>query len=142
MVWQGMHEVLAPLVLTLERDCDLCRGSSSSTLASLMDPSQIEADAFVLFEKVMENLLPYYQNDEPPSGGRMGRMGSPHDQPKSPVLLACDRIQGEHLRRADPQVANALASLELAPQLYGMKWLRLLFGREFPLPEVRSRQPR
>lgn len=36
------------------------------------------------------------------------------------------------LRVIDPELAAHLNQIELEPQLYGIRWIRLLFGREFP----------
>lgn len=43
------------------------------------------------------------------------------------------------LQRSDPQLKRRLAELEVEPQLYLLRWLRLLFGREFHLMDTCGR---
>ena len=55
---------------------------------------------------------------------------------KSPVLRLCDRIQNVSLRVLDPLVHVKLIEVGIAPQLYMLKWIRLLFLREFHIEDV------
>ncbi len=66
----------------------------------------MEADAFTLFEALMEELLPWFHVDEDSNG-------------VSPVLASCNRVQGALLRRFDAQLADQLQTLgdALSPQL-------------------------
>ncbi|VDO52261.1 unnamed protein product [Haemonchus placei] len=43
---------------------------------------------------------------------------------------------GERLQCVDPELAEHLNSLDIPPQLYGIRWLRLLFGREFAIHDL------
>jgi TBC1 domain family member 5 len=40
------------------------------------------------------------------------------------------------LKDADPELASYLSSNQIEPQIYGLKWIRLLFGREFGLEDT------
>lgn len=55
--------------------------------------------------------------------------------------MKCLHIQGELLRKVAPPLALRLAQLGVAPQLYMIKWLRLLFGREFHLTDCCGAPP-
>ena len=79
-------------------------------------------------------------------GGRRSSRGRPASrelqmpdampaEKRSPLLLKCAHIQDTLLRRADPQLHGVLAEKEVQPQLYLLRWLRLLFGREFHLAD-------
>merc|ERR1719233_548015 len=47
------------------------------------------------------------------------------------LVDSLDSIQNVLLRRHDPALFARLEKLEILPQIYGIRWLRLLFGREF-----------
>lgn len=53
---QGMHELLAVLLYALQQEKEEEEGPSSSLRAALADPAWLEADAFVLFDKLMLHL--------------------------------------------------------------------------------------
>jgi len=40
------------------------------------------------------------------------------------------------LKSYDPVLHNHLTRLGIEPQLYGLRWIRLLFGREFHVADV------
>ena len=56
------------------------------------------------------------------------------------VLALCERVQGAALRAADPELAAHLnargGKTDVLPQVYMLPWLRLLFGRQFPVGSV------
>jgi hypothetical protein len=56
--------------------------------------------------------------------------------PDSYIQNACHRIQNVILKDADPELASYLSSNQIEPQIYGLKWIRLLFGREFGLEDT------
>jgi hypothetical protein len=47
------------------------------------------------------------------------------------VLQLCNRVQYLRFRGADPHALRNLVELGIEPQLYGLRWTRLLFCREF-----------
>eukprot|EP00833_Pecoramyces_ruminatium_P008185 jgi/Orpsp1_1/1182217/evm.model.c7180000080365.1 len=53
-----------------------------------------------------------------------------------PIVAKCQRIQNEMLKVVDNDLYIALKKHEIEPQLYGLRWLRLLFSREFPIKDV------
>lgn len=50
----------------------------------------------------------------------------------SSVVIRASRINTDILAIVDHELATCLASLGIEPQLYSLRWLRLLFSREFP----------
>lgn len=131
---QGMHEVLAPILWVVERDAidsqSVERGNSNGTSGSLLrdmfDERFIEHDTFTLFGLVMRNAKFFYAPGDADSG----------TQNDSPMLIRSKRIFEELLPRADPTLAAHLKKIDIVPQIFLMRWIRLLFGREFPFNEV------
>ncbi|CAN0113147.1 unnamed protein product, partial [Hapterophycus canaliculatus] len=107
----------------------------------------LEADAFWLFSAVMGGLEGFYEHGTNASSAargsghgrgaraRGGRSGE-GDGVDSLVVEMCKRLQGPRMREADPDLQKHLAGLDISPQLYGMKWARLMFGREFRVEAV------
>ena len=54
----------------------------------------------------------------------------------SAVVSKCKAIQIELLKEKDPQLYTHLTKLRIEPQLYMMRWLRILFCREFQLSDI------
>ncbi|OJD36351.1 tbc domain-containing protein [Diplodia corticola] len=128
---QGMHEVLAPILWVVERDAVDPKeaGVNNRThhkdlLLDMCDSRFIEHDTFTLFGLVMQNAKAYYE----PS-----RTSQSSD---SPMLVKCRHIFERLLPKADPELADHLKEIEVAPQMFLMRWMRLLFGREFPFDDV------
>ena len=67
------------------------------------------------------------------AGAGPGRPWSrPQDARSGNLLVATlTNIHDVLLKRHDPALYARLEKLEIFPQLYGIRWLRLLFGREF-----------
>ncbi|KAL8271142.1 hypothetical protein Esti_004910 [Eimeria stiedai] len=55
---------------------------------------------------------------------------------QSAVLLRCNRVFSSLLAKADPVVYRHLESLGVEPQLFLLRWLRLLFCREFHVEDT------
>lgn len=128
---QGMHEVLAPILWVVERDAidQKEAGVDNRTqhkdlLLDLCDSRFIEHDTFTLFGLVMQNAKAYYE----PSRTKQSS--------DSPMLVKCRHIFEKLLPKADPELADHLKEIEVAPQMFLMRWMRLLFGREFPFDDA------
>ncbi|KAB2572898.1 TBC1 domain family member 5-like protein B [Lasiodiplodia theobromae] len=128
---QGMHEVLAPILWVVERDAvdpkeagvDN-RTQHKDLLLDMCNSHFIEHDTFTLFGLVMQNAKAYYE----PSKTKQSD--------DSPMLVKCRHIFDKLLPKADPELADHLKEIEVAPQMFLMRWMRLLFGREFPFDDV------
>ncbi|POW01665.1 hypothetical protein PSTT_12349 [Puccinia striiformis] len=52
-----------------------------------------------------------------------------------PIVDKCASIFHVYLKHADPELWTRLEKLDIEPQLWGIRWLRLLFTREFNYQE-------
>lgn len=146
---QGMHEVLAPLIFVLHCDHQAYQhaqeiDSTPNVLQELMDEAYLEHDAYSLFEGVMNGLEPWYvvteQSNHPdPRSTLINTQPFARPQDVGPTNLLVQKLTSIHdnlLQRHDPALYTHLARLEIPPQIYGIRWIRLLFGREFPLQDL------
>ncbi|KAK9708183.1 hypothetical protein K7432_009793 [Basidiobolus ranarum] len=157
---QGMHELLAPILQIVDDEClDI---SSTPTddedlplnlIKDVLDPEYVEHDTFSLFTNLMKSAKQWYEFNDELSNQRtlqalktmgknldesnlLGNQAAPLTPNQTPIMVKCNRIHHELLKTYDPQLYAYLESLQIEPQLYGIRWLRLLFGREFPLEEL------
>ncbi|KAF2157012.1 RabGAP/TBC [Myriangium duriaei CBS 260.36] len=135
---QGMHEILAPILWVVQ--CDAVQNGTNTAAEDFMvfqlcDSRFIEHDAFTLFSLVMQNAKTFYEQkahrrrtslSSRPSSGKL----------ENPILTIINRIFDEYLPRLDPELATHLKAIDLVPQVFLMRWIRLLFGREFPFDDV------
>uniref|UniRef100_A0A1I8AQ14 Rab-GAP TBC domain-containing protein n=2 Tax=Steinernema glaseri TaxID=37863 RepID=A0A1I8AQ14_9BILA len=156
---QGMHEILAPILFVIYCDqeafADLKDNPSMKNLPAdqyrilrlLSDPEYLEADSFALFCEVMLLLQRWYvTNDDSasenpsPSLNELGEVqlfkSIKDTGPSSELIEKLKFIGDVQLQEIDPELWNHLNKLDIAPQIYGIRWLRLLFGREFPMPDL------
>ncbi|KAL8785128.1 MAG: hypothetical protein Q9213_003546 [Squamulea squamosa] len=135
---QGMHEVLAPILWVVSRDAlDL---EDSKAISDEENPEHtlirqcfedrfIEHDTFTLFGIIMQTVKSFYEVGNLPT--------IPSSTPSSsPIVERSRRIHEVYLRQADAELATHLTSIEILPQIFLIRWIRLLFGREFPFDHV------
>ncbi|KAI0350203.1 hypothetical protein OH77DRAFT_1413488 [Trametes cingulata] len=146
---QGMHELLAPLYYAVDYD------SVSPDVDNNLDPALKEfcahawvaADAWLLFTAVMKGAGRWYewqegrsQPDPSPLPSHVQLSVSAGDaQVKpyvAPIVEACNRVQSVFLKSVDPELWKAMQSAGIEPQIYGIRWLRLLFTREFNMQDA------
>ncbi|KAK2594117.1 hypothetical protein QQS21_008172 [Conoideocrella luteorostrata] len=138
---QGMHELLAPMVYTLEQD-SVDRGSLGDSpsldqaMLGVLDSAFLEHDAYILFSRLMEHAQSFY---------KVADRSSPSRHATSPVVLQeqrsaiVDRSKYIHevcLQKVDPELATHLTNIEILPQIFLIRWIRLLFSREFPFHQL------
>ena len=138
---QGMHELLAPILWVVERDSldsSATTSDTSSELEVLLSDKYIEHDTFGLFVLIMKTAKSFYEpaTNSRPTRSRSVVSAQRESQQESPILQRCYSIVGELLPKVDPELAEHLRSIEIMPQIFLMRWLRLLFGREFPFDEL------
>eukprot|EP00742_Colponemidia_sp_Colp-10_P005315 GILJ01005679.1.p1 GENE.GILJ01005679.1~~GILJ01005679.1.p1 ORF type:complete len:636 (-),score=103.04 GILJ01005679.1:97-1725(-) len=154
---QGMNELLAPIIYTLHRE----KASPSDKgigpedlLYTLSDPTQVEADSYTLFSTIMDygmaELFRPEPNRRPPprptdehplslsplSLKAQMQKEKPAPPPMSAVLQRCHDIYHKYLPFADKQLYDHLQKQGVEPQLFLLRWVRLLLGREFHLEDV------
>nr|XP_033950443.1 LOW QUALITY PROTEIN: TBC1 domain family member 5 [Pseudochaenichthys georgianus] len=145
---QGMHELLAPLVFVLHCDHQAFQHASetaspSEEMKSLLNPEYLEHDAYTLFSQLMETAEPWFSSYE--REVRRGKeemltsipFARPQDAgPSVAIVTKVNRIQDQLVKKHDVELHMHVNRLEIAPQIYGIRWVRLLFGREFPLQDL------
>ncbi|KAH6610373.1 hypothetical protein Trco_000393 [Trichoderma cornu-damae] len=136
---QGMHELLAPILHVVEQDA-LDRASISADddangLEELMleaiDSSFIEHDAFALFSQLMGHAQSFYEVKDVASSNQSAD-GPRFPEQSSAIVERSKFIHEVCLQKIDPELAAHLTSVEILPQIFLIRWIRLLFSREFP----------
>ncbi|KAM8966450.1 TBC1 domain family member 5 [Pelodytes ibericus] len=145
---QGMHELLAPIVFILHCDHQAFLHASeaaqpSEEMKALLNPEYLEHDAYALFSNLMGSAEPWFSTFEHDSRKEKDAMLStmpfarPQDiGPSIAIVSKVNYIQDQLLKKHDIELYMHLNRLEIAPQIYGLRWVRLLFGREFPLQDL------
>ncbi|XP_070175204.1 TBC1 domain family member 5-like isoform X2 [Littorina saxatilis] len=146
---QGMHELLAPIIFVLHYDHQAFLHASETDnvlpiIKDMLDPKYLEHDAYFMFCQVMATVEPWYLAKDVCSAPKKKHdvfNGTPftrtQDQmPSSVIVTKLTRIQDYLLKKHDMDLHAHLENLEIAPQIYGIRWLRLLFGREFPMQDL------
>uniref|UniRef100_A0A1A7WFZ9 TBC1 domain family member 5 n=1 Tax=Iconisemion striatum TaxID=60296 RepID=A0A1A7WFZ9_9TELE len=145
---QGMHELLAPIVFVLHCDHQAFQhanetSSPSEEMKCLLNPTYLEHDAYAMFSHLMETAEPWFSSFE--REVRKGKeemltsipFARPQDcGPSVAIVTKVNRIQDLLVKKHDVELHMHLNRLEIAPQIYGIRWVRLLFGREFPLQDL------
>lgn len=135
---QGMHEVLAPLLWVVSCDAidPASKQSESGDLEEVMlcslDHTYVEHDAFTLFGSVMRNVKTFYETGSAPESVMNSSLSN------SPIVERSKRIHEYYLQQTDPELAEHLTAIEILPQIFLIRWVRLLFGREFSFEDVLS----
>uniref|UniRef100_A0A915AFU9 Rab-GAP TBC domain-containing protein n=3 Tax=Parascaris univalens TaxID=6257 RepID=A0A915AFU9_PARUN len=156
---QGMHEILAPLLFVLYFDREAFahlmeqNGFSAvpeeevAILRAVNDPHFIEHDAFELFTQLMMLLECWYISGDEKTTREDALTSndeivvepfcrSQDTGPTSELIEKLLSINSNILAVIDPPLHAHLLKLDVAPQLYGIRWIRLLFGREFPIHDL------
>ncbi|KAL4228737.1 TBC1 domain [Mactra antiquata] len=149
---QGMHELLAPIIFVLHCDhqaflhasemesLDILDIDSSEKIKVVLDPKYLEHDAYAMFSQVMLTMEPWYVSKEvyPTKSADVNQpFARPQDMnPSNVIVTKLTRIQDYLLKKADHELHFHLEKHEIAPQIYGIRWIRLLFGREFPMQDL------
>ncbi|XP_053215244.1 TBC1 domain family member 5 isoform X1 [Podarcis raffonei] len=146
---QGMHELLAPIVFILHCDhqaylhASEAAQPSSEEMKALLNPEYLEHDAYAMFIHLMKTAEHWFSTYEHDSQKEKDAMmtpvpfARPQDLgPSIAIVAKVNQIQDHLLKKHDIELYMHLNRLEIAPQIYGLRWVRLLFGREFPLQDL------
>lgn len=138
---QGMHEVLAPILWVISRDAIDPQSfanaaqkdaKSDHLILTCFDPKYVEHDAFTIFGIIMQTVKSFYE------AGTNAHAPASAPFSGSTIVERSRRIHEEYLHKVDPDLADHLTAIEILPQIFLIRWIRLLFGREFPLDGVLS----
>ncbi|KAA1097461.1 hypothetical protein PGT21_007817 [Puccinia graminis f. sp. tritici] len=161
---QGMHEVLGVLLETLDLDSlDPPSEGKPALVHQILSREYLEHDAFSLFSLLMRPMKIWYDpnlsmplrdlaNSQTTPLTSVGFVPSqlaaihpapantacPDDSLVHPIVDKCASIFHVCLKHADPELWAHLEKLDIEPQLWGIRWLRLLFTREFTYQESLS----
>uniref|UniRef100_A0A3Q3EIU3 TBC1 domain family member 5 n=1 Tax=Labrus bergylta TaxID=56723 RepID=A0A3Q3EIU3_9LABR len=139
---QGMHELLAPIVFVLHCDHQAFQ-HASETASPRSGFHNSETLSYALFSQLMETAEPWFSSYE--REVRKGKeemltsipFARPQDSgPSVAIVTKVNRIQDQLVKKHDVELHMHVNRLEIAPQIYGIRWVRLLFGREFPLQDL------
>ncbi|KAI0956776.1 hypothetical protein AcW1_005375 [Taiwanofungus camphoratus] len=144
---QGMHELLAPLYYAVDYDSipEDNMEPNDAPVKEFCSRAWIAADAWALFVSVMGGIGRWYEWQETKTAVELTPLGS-HVQVSSgevkvkpyvaPIVEACNRVQSTYLKAVDPELWKSMQSAGIEPQIYGIRWLRLLFTREFNMNDA------
>ncbi|OAF68769.1 hypothetical protein A3Q56_03463 [Intoshia linei] len=135
-----MHELLAPLIFVLYTDHQAFLSYSENNeiiydlLILLMDPNHMEADAFTLFCRLIDVVEPWYNDRD----SRCFQMPSKNkiNNKETHITHTLNYITDHLLNKIDADLRNYLVFMDIPSHVYGIRWLRLLFGREFVIDEL------
>ncbi|KII88983.1 hypothetical protein PLICRDRAFT_40606 [Plicaturopsis crispa FD-325 SS-3] len=149
---QGMHELLAPLYYAVDYDSLQDEGNApddDAAFRELCSRTWVAADAWALFNAVMNGTHKWYEWREPPASSSSAptstspfathvQLSVPNGQVDmkpyvAPIVQACNKLQSVLLKSVDPALWKSLQAAGIEPQIYGIRWLRLLFTREFTM---------
>jgi Rab-GTPase-TBC domain len=124
---QGMHELLAPILWVVFCDASEAdplgrKKAADDLMLDVLNRQFIDHDSFTLFCAVMQTAKSFYEIGDS----------------NSPIVERSRRIHDEYLSEVDMELANHLRALQILPQIFLLRWIRLLFGREFDLEETLS----
>lgn len=149
---QGMHELLAPIIFVLHNDQQAFLHALElgyirefpdtlrDDIRELLNPDYTEHDAFFLFCQVMDAVESWYSWNE--NHVRVDQFSfMPFAKTNTLGLhnglgVKLCRINQSMLKAHDLAVYTHLENMEIPLHVFGIRWLRLLFGREFVLPEL------
>ncbi|KAI2472012.1 RabGAP/TBC [Annulohypoxylon bovei var. microspora] len=136
---QGMHELLAPIVYVVEQDAvdpaDVASDPSADLrMLEILDASFIEHDAFAIFSRVMDHARSFYEVGEASANAPLSMSGQRSST--SSIVEKSQYIHEVCLYKVDPELSTHLKNIEILPQVFLIRWIRLLFSREFPFDQT------
>ncbi|KZO97897.1 hypothetical protein CALVIDRAFT_497121 [Calocera viscosa TUFC12733] len=130
---QGMHELAGAVLMVVDSDSLLPSNEvSDGDVLEFCARDQLFADVYAIFNVLMKGAARWYEWREP-------RQQGPSQSGESwvaPIVHICRHMQGQILRSVDPALWAQLDAAGIEPQMYGIRWLRLLFTREFDLRDA------
>jgi len=153
---QGMHELLSPILLVLYRDAQIVDNlkylnevnPNVNHILKILDRTYLEHDTYCLFEKLMSKMKEFFivESSQIVKAPKRGiATNSPLDsvllgpqkvdENDTPIFKICNKIQYTLLEKKDPELHRHLIRMAIEPQVYLLRWVRLLFGREFHIDD-------
>ncbi|RYR13742.1 hypothetical protein Ahy_B04g070574 isoform A [Arachis hypogaea] len=133
---QGMHELLAPLLYVLQVDVQTIvllsdAYGAEGELGIVLSEKFMEHDAYCMFDALMSGVrgsvaMADFFSSFPVAGSQTGL---------PPVIEASTALY-HLLCLVDSSLYSHLLDLGVEPQYFSLRWLRVLFGREFSLDNL------
>lgn len=159
---QGMHE-LAAVLWKVRSDGAVDSRRAAATQASRLSTQAtddapfdhaladvfVEHDVYALFAALMQSAESWYawrqsSGSSPPTSPSANPLASANARQSLetarrplPIVVKCEYIL-DLLRRLDPALAQHLESLGIEPQIFCLRWIRMIFTREFGLDDAIS----
>ncbi|KNC30655.1 hypothetical protein FF38_11718 [Lucilia cuprina] len=150
---QGMHEILAPVIFVMYGDHqsllhfrEIAKNVEiDNTLLNVLNPSYLEADSYFIFSRIMSSIESYYRvsnslptklNGASSPLPTSGIENNPNYSSEVEVVGQLNLIRDKILAKEDLHLHNYLMKLDIPLHIFGIRWLRLLFGREFALLDL------
>jgi len=119
---QGMHELLAPIYYIV--DCEKVIVSEENPATFLFDDRYVVHDSYVMFSAMMGFMGDWYSQLEE------------EENSDDLIIQKCHNIQNVLIKKFDPYLSGYLLSLEIIPQVYLLRWIRVIFSREIELNDT------
>ncbi|KAI6370941.1 hypothetical protein MCOR25_004073 [Pyricularia grisea] len=141
---QGMHELLAPMVYAVHQDAvdraAATEAVADPTMVEMLDSYFVEHDSFALFSAVMQTAKAFYEvKSDSQSGSSLSPTPAvattPISTEQSAIVERSRQIHEVTLMKVDPELSTHLSNIDILPQIFLIRWIRLLFGREFPFEQ-------
>ncbi|AFZ81109.1 hypothetical protein BEWA_005170 [Theileria equi strain WA] len=152
---QGMNELLAIIYIVCYRDqikypLDHSSDCTIDNFEILYSSSQndIEADAFTIFSSLMTmdlqlmydiSAIKLLKSADIQTQNRFNTLlqSNMHSsEPKNPLIARCNYIYNHLLKDNDLTLYAHLKDIDLEPHLFLIRWVRLIFSREFNVNET------
>ncbi|PWZ02222.1 hypothetical protein BCV70DRAFT_156991 [Testicularia cyperi] len=150
---QGMHELLAVLWMVRAQSAVPIEAAGSSlhpsqgaspssmdeVLCHVLGQRWIEHDVYTLFCALMKHAKSWFEWRDREASTKPSSSVSPPSPTTArmvtPIVAKCEHIQ-TLLHRLDPALAQHLDALGIEPQIFALRWVRLIFTRECPLDDA------
>ena len=131
---QGMNELLAPIIWVMYHDSIKVSQEDhhhkNDLLLTIVHKDYIEDDSYYLFNQLMLKMNQYFQIKLLKKKGKQI-----HTRQISIINEKADHIMNL-LKKIDVEVYNYLIQLQIPYNIFLLRWIRLLFTREYDLKEI------
>nr|CAD7588099.1 unnamed protein product [Timema genevievae] len=129
---QGMHEILAPLMFVLHCDHQaLLHTKEQLAISTLFTDIMSSIESCYRINDLTPTRTGYF-----PANTQRSPDGLREHRAENEVVAQLNSIRDKLLAPHDPELHQHLQDLDIPLPLFGIRWLRLLFGREFPLQDL------
>ena len=138
---QGMNELLSIIILCFHRESQ--ERKNDEVLSIVVDRKYAEHDCYSFFCKLMNVMKGYFYVEKRLTKEERAKRkeqklfedkkGPVHE---SPIISKCESIFNEVLSSVDAELHKHLANQGVQPNIFLLRWVRLLFCREFHIEDV------